>query len=71
MELSEPTVHGLLFLTLGLAGEMTILPCLSEAALVIRGVTTGAVVEATLMVSARLWPGTFEKVRSCSSLDKA
>ena len=39
-------------LTLGLAGEMTILPCLSEAALVIRGATTGAAVEATLMVSA-------------------
>ena len=51
MELSKLTAHGLLFLTLGLAGEMTILPCLSEAALVIQGATTGAAVEATLMVS--------------------
>ena len=46
---------------------MTIFPCLSEAALVIRGVTTGTVVEATLMVSACLWPGTFEKV-ACALL---
>ena len=43
-------------------------PSLREAARVIRGAMTGGAVEATVMVSERLCPGTFAKVFAKASL---
>lgn len=45
------------------------IPSLNEAALVMRGLIAGAFVEATWIVSVRLWPGTLAKVFASCSLD--
>lgn len=58
-------VGGVVFL--GASGSG--IPSLNEAALVMRGLIAGAFVEATWIVSVRLWPGTLAKVFASCSLD--
>lgn len=69
---AEPSVTARFFR----AGEPGLVPflvarslaILKEAALVIRGATTGGAVDATAMVDVRLCPGTFAKVSAIRSL---